>query len=140
MNEAELEAWLLARLPIDLVASAPQLLTYDDELVIMLLVLVVGTALDLAPTILILTPVLMPIIREADIDPIYFGVLFVMNNCVGLITPPVGVVLNVVGSVARVPLGQVIVGVWPFLIAQVLLIFLLVLFPQIVLVPLGWLY
>jgi TRAP-type C4-dicarboxylate transport system permease large subunit len=103
-------------------------------------VLVVGTALDLTPTILILTPVLMPIIREADIDPVYFGVMFVMNNCVGLLTPPVGVVLNVVGSVARVPLAQVIVGVWPFLIGQVFLIFLLVLFPQIVLVPLRWLY
>ena len=141
---ALVSAWLItsANIPNEIGGLIEPLIDRPRLLMaaIMLLVLLVGTALDLAPTILILTPVLMPIIREADIDPIYFGVLFVMNNCVGLITPPVGVVLNVVGSVARVPLGQVIVGVWPFLVAQVLLIFLLVLFPQIVLVPFGWLY
>ena len=105
----------------------------------MLLVMVVGTAMDMTPTILILTPVLMPIIREAGIDPVYFGVLFVMNNCIGLLTPPVGIVLNVVSGVARIPLGQVIVGVWPFLLAQTVVLFLLVLFPELVLVPLHWL-
>ena len=108
-------------------------------LVIMVLVLVVGTALDLAPTILILSPVLMPIIREAGIDPIYFGVLFVMNTCIGLITPPVGIVLNVVSGVSRVPLGQVIWGILPFLLAQVGVLLLLIAFPQIVLVPLAFL-
>lgn len=105
----------------------------------MLLVFVVGTALDLTPTILILTPVLMPIIRQAGIDPVYFGVLFVMNNCIGLITPPVGVVLNVVSGVARVPMGRVISGVMPFLIAHLVIMSLLVLFPDLVLVPLEWL-
>ncbi|MGC3974933.1 MAG: SLC13 family permease [Nitrospira sp.] len=67
----------------------------------MLLVVIVGTALDLIPTILILTPVLMPMVKQAGIDPVYFGVLFIMNNAIGLITPPVGTVLNVVS--ARVP-------------------------------------
>jgi TRAP-type transport system large permease protein len=108
-------------------------------LVIMLLILVVGTALDLAPTILILTPVLLPIIKQAGIDPVYFGVLFVMNTCIGLITPPVGIVLNVVSGVARVPLGKVIGGVAPFLLAQVIVLVLLVMFPELVLVPLKWL-
>lgn len=107
--------------------------------VIMLVVLVVGTALDLTPTILILTPVLMPIIKQAGIDPVYFGVLFIMNTCIGLLTPPVGVVLNVVSGVGRVPLGKVIVGVTPFLVAQILVLFLLVLFPDIVIVPARWL-
>jgi tripartite ATP-independent transporter DctM subunit len=108
-------------------------------LLIMVLVFVVGTALDLTPTILILTPVLMPIVRQAGIDPVYFGVLFIMNNCIGLLTPPVGVVLNVVSGVARVPLGKVIVGVMPFLIAHTIVMFLLVLFPDLVLAPLRWL-
>jgi TRAP-type C4-dicarboxylate transport system permease large subunit len=62
----------------------------------MVLVVIVGTALDMTPTILILTPVLMPIVKQAGIDPIYFGVLFIINNSIGLITPPVGTVLNVV--------------------------------------------
>ena len=78
---------------------------------IMLLVLVVGTALDFAPTVLILTPVLMPIVKQAGIDPVYFGVLFIMNNAIGLITPPVGIVLNVVCGVAKVPMGDVMRGV-----------------------------
>src|SRR5690606_13096080 len=106
---------------------------------IMVLVLIVGTALDLTPTILILTPVLMPIILKAGINPVYFGVLFIMNTCIGLITPPVGVVLNVVSGIGRVPLGKVTVGVLPFLLAQVAVLFLLVLFPDIVLVPLKYL-
>ncbi|NDY94111.1 TRAP transporter large permease subunit, partial [Ideonella livida] len=65
---------------------------------IMLLVIAVGTAMDMTPTILILTPVLMPIVKAAGIDPVYFGVLFIMNNAIGLITPPVGTVLNVVAG------------------------------------------
>jgi tripartite ATP-independent transporter DctM subunit len=108
-------------------------------LMIVLLVLLVGTVLDLAPTILILSPVLMPIIRAAGIDPVYFGVVFVMTTCIGLITPPVGVVLNVVSGVSRVPLGQVIVGVLPFLASQVVVLGLLIAFPELVLVPLAWL-
>ena len=56
---------------------------------------IVGTALDFAPTLMILTPVLMPVVKQAGIDPVYFGVLFIMNNAIGLITPPVGIVLNV---------------------------------------------
>ena len=85
----------------------------------MLLVLIVGTALDFVPTVLILTPVLMPIVKAADIDPVYFGVMFIMNNSIGLLTPPVGTVLNVVCGVARVPMDGVIRGVWPFLFADV---------------------
>jgi tripartite ATP-independent transporter DctM subunit len=139
---ALVSAWLItsANIPAEIGGFIQPLVDRPKLLlaVIMVLVLVVGTALDLAPTILILTPVLMPIIREAGIDPIYFGVLFVMNNCIGLLTPPVGIVLNVVSGVARVPLGQVIVGVWPFLLAQTIVLFLLVMFPELVLVPLAW--
>ncbi|WP_144185382.1 TRAP transporter large permease [Elioraea rosea] len=105
----------------------------------MVLVLVAGTALDLIPTILILTPVLMPIVRSAGIDPVYFGVLFVMNTSIGLITPPVGTVLNVASAVGRVPLGRVTVAVLPFLASQVAVLFALVFVPELVTVPLRWL-
>ncbi len=140
---ALVSAWLItaANIPgeitgyIEPLIDRPILLMF----VIMLLVLLVGTALDLTPTILILTPVLMPIIKQAGIDPVYFGVMFIMNCCIGLITPPVGVVLNVVSGVGRVPLGKVITGVTPFLLAQVLVLLLLVLFPDIVIVPAQWL-
>ena len=108
--------------------------------ILMVLVYAVGTALDLAPTVLILTPVLMPLVKEAGIDPYYFGILFMMNNAIGLITPPVGTVLNVVSSVARVNLDTVIKGMWPFLVAETLVMFLLVLFPALVIIPAHWFY
>jgi len=107
--------------------------------VIMVLVVIIGTALDFVPTILILTPVLVPVIKTAGIDPVYFGVLFIMNNAIGLITPPVGTVLNVAAGVAKVPLGNVIKGVWPFLLAEIAVLFLLVFVPELVTVPLAWL-
>lgn len=136
-------SWLITRanIPAEIgrfltpVIDRPRLLM----VLIVALVLLVGTALDLAPTILILTPVLMPLVKQAGIDPVYFGVIFVMANCIGLLTPPVGVVLNVVSGVARVPFGQVVTGVTPFLLGQIALLFLLVLVPQIVTVPLEWL-
>ena len=108
--------------------------------VLMLLVFAVAIPLDLAPTVLILTPVLMPLVKQAGIDPYYFGIMFMMNNAIGLITPPVGTVLNVVSGVARVNLDSVIKGMWPFLIAETLIMFLLVLFPQLVTVPARWFY
>jgi tripartite ATP-independent transporter DctM subunit len=107
--------------------------------VIMVLVVIIGTALDFAPTVMILTPVLMPIVKQAGIDPVYFGVLFVMNNAIGLITPPVGVVLNVICGVAKISMSQLVKGLWPFLWAELIVLLLLVLFPSLVMLPLKWL-
>ncbi len=107
-------------------------------LAIMVLVAIIGTALDMGPTILILTPILMPIVKQAGIDPVYFGVLFIMNNAIGLITPPVGTVLNVVAGVGKVGMEDVTKGVWPFLVAQLLVLLVLTLFPPLVLVPLEF--
>jgi len=107
--------------------------------VIMAIVVVVGTALDFAPTLMILTPVLMPVIKQAGIDPVYFGVLFIMNNAIGLITPPVGIVLNVMCGVANISMNDLMKGLWPFLWAELFVLFLLVLFPDLVMVPLAWL-
>ena len=106
----------------------------------MVLVVVIGTALDFIPTVLILTPVLMPIVRQAGIDPVYFGVLFIINNAIGLLTPPVGTVLNVVCAVGGISMDKVVRGVLPFLWSQLIVLALLVLFPDIVMVPAKWLY
>lgn len=105
---------------------------------IMVLVMIVGTAMDMTPTILILTPVLMPAIKAAGIDPVYFGVLFIMNCAIGLITPPVGTVLNVVAGVGRLRMDEVTKGVLPFMCAEFAVMFLLVLFPPLVTVPAKW--
>ena len=137
---AMVSAWLItiANLPQELTAllqpliDRPMLLMF----VMMLIVIAVGTAMDMTPTILILTPVLMPLVKAAGIDPVYFGVLFIMNNAIGLVTPPVGTVLNVVAGVGKMRMDEVTRGVIPFMCAQFGVLFLLVLFPQIVLWPL----
>lgn len=107
-------------------------------LVMMLVLVVIGTALDLTPTILIFAPVMLPIAVKAGIDPVYFGLMFVLNGAIGLITPPVGTVLNVVAGVGRMSMHQVIKGVNPFLITYTVILLLFVLFPQIVTAPVAW--
>ena len=92
----------------------------------------------MTPTILILTPVLMPVVKQAGIDPIYFGVIFIINNAIGLITPPVGTTLNVICGVAKVKMDDVMVGVMPFMIAELTVLALLTIFPSLVLVPMKW--
>lgn len=106
--------------------------------VMMVVLVIIGTALDLTPTILIFAPVMLPIAVKAGIDPVYFGLMFVLNGAIGLITPPVGTVLNVVAGVGRISMHQVIKGVNPFLVTYVLILFLFVLFPQIVTAPVAW--
>ena len=134
-------AWLItvADIPDQVIGLLKPFMEHPTLLLlaIMLLVMVVGTAMDMMPTILILTPVLMPVIKEAGIDPVYFGVLFIMNNAIGLVTPPVGSVLNVVAGVGKMRLDDVAKGVVPFMIAQFTVMLLLVLFPSIVMVPLN---
>ena len=107
-------------------------------LVMMIVLVLIGTALDLTPTILIFAPVMLPIAVKAGIDPVYFGLMFVLNGAIGLITPPVGTVLNVVAGVGRMSMQQVIKGVNPFLLTYTLILLLFVLFPQIVTAPVAW--
>ncbi len=113
--------------------QSPRLLMF----VMMIVLIVIGTALDLTPTILIFAPVMLPIAVKAGIDPVYFGLMFVLNGAIGLITPPVGTVLNVVAGVGRISMHQVIKGVNPFLVTYTLILFLFVLFPQIVTAPVA---
>ncbi|KQP49940.1 TRAP transporter large permease [Pseudorhodoferax sp. Leaf274] len=140
---AMVSAWLItvANLPaavVDLLRpflDSPILLMFA----IMVLVMLVGTAMDMTPTILILTPVLMPVVQAAGIDPVYFGVMFIINNSIGLVTPPVGTVLNVVAGVARMRMDDVTRGVLPFMAAEFAIMFVMVAFPALVTVPARWL-
>lgn len=102
---------------------------------IMIVVLLVGMVMDLAPAILILVPLFMPLVREAGIDPIYFGLMFVINCCIGLITPPVGTVLNVVCGISNTSMSDAVRGVYPFILVYIGLLALFVLVPQIITVP-----
>lgn len=141
---SQVTSWLItaANIPDQLV----HLLTpfMDDKTLLMalmmLIVFLVGTSLDFTPNILIVAPVLMPVVSAAGIDPVYFGVLFVMNAAIGMITPPVGVVLNTVCGVAKIRMEDAIRGIVPFLIAECAVVVLLVLFPAIVTVPVKWFF
>jgi tripartite ATP-independent transporter DctM subunit len=141
---AMVSAWMItvAQLPSQVISLLQPFLDNPKLLMalIMILVIIVGTAMDMTPTILILTPVLMPLVKAAGIDPVYFGVLFIINNSIGLVTPPVGTVLNVVAGVGRLRIDDVTRGVMPFMLVQLLVMFLLVLFPDLVMVPARWLY
>jgi len=139
---AMVSSWLItvANLPAQMVELLKPFMGNQTLLLIaiMVLVMLVGTAMDMTPTILILTPVLMPVIKAAGIDPVYFGVLFIINNSIGLVTPPVGTILNVVAGVGRMKMDEVTRGVLPFMAAEFAVMFIMVLFPQTVLAPLRW--
>jgi TRAP-type transport system large permease protein len=141
---AMVSAWIItvANLPAELIRLLQPLIDRPTLLllVMMVITMLVGTAMDMTPTILILTPVFMPLVRAAGIDPVYFGVLFMINNAIGLITPPVGTVLSTVAGVGRISMDEVTRGVWPFMLAQFAVMFLLVFFPSLVIVPARWFY
>ncbi|TIQ22498.1 MAG: TRAP transporter large permease subunit [Mesorhizobium sp.] len=139
---AMVASWLItvAQLPqqvatlLEPLIDSPRLLM----LAIMVLVLLVGMVMDLTPTILILVPLLMPVIKLAGIDPVYFGLMFVINTSIGLITPPVGTVLNVVCGVGKVRFEMAIRGVAPFIAVYIALLALFILFPDLIIVPMRW--
>ena len=106
--------------------------------VMMIAQVMIGMVLDLTPTILIFAPVMLPIAVKAGVDPIYFGLMFVLNGSIGLITPPVGTVLNVIAGVGKMPIHHVIRGVSPFLITYLCILVMFVIFPQIVTAPVAW--
>ena len=136
---AGVSGWLIT------VAQLPQMLTELLEplldspklliVVIMIAVFVIGMVMDLTPTVLILTPVLMPLVKSAGIDPVYFGVLFILNCSIGLITPPVGNVLNVIIGVTKLPFDRAARGMLPYVALLVGLLIFFILFEDIIIVP-----
>lgn len=138
---ATVSSWLLT------VGNVPQIMTDVFEpfieqptilmLIIAVLVVLIGMAMDVTPIIMILTPVLLPVIEAAGIDPIYFGVVFVLMCMIGLLTPPVGNVLNVASKTGNISMERMVKAVWPFLLAEIVLILLLILFPQLIEIPLS---
>lgn len=140
---AMVSAWLItvANVPAEIagymgsLVSSPLLLMT----VIMIFLLLIGLVMDLTPAILIFTPVLLPLVKMAGIDPVYFGIVMVINLCIGLITPPVGTVLYVGCGISKISLAELTKGIWPFLVVHTTVLALLILFPEIITVPLDWL-
>lgn len=107
----------------------------DDPLLILLIVnlmlLLLGTFMDMAPLIVITTPILLPVVEKAGMDPVHFGIVMMLNLGIGLVTPPVGSVLFVGSAVGGVPVERAVRTIWPFYAALLAALLLVTYIPQI---------
>ncbi len=106
---------------------------------IMVFMLFMGMVMDLTPNILIFAPVFYPLITQAGIDPYYFGLLFILNLGIGVITPPVGTVLYVVCGIGEIKFAHLVKKLMPFLLVEIFMLFLLLFVPELSLIPLKFL-
>jgi C4-dicarboxylate transporter DctM subunit len=135
VGTASLFGWLLAYEQIpEMIGQWMQGVSSNSIVIVMIiniLLLVTGTFLDLTAALIILTPVLLPIAVSAGMSPIHFGVMLIMNLAIGLVTPPVGVVLFVCCNIAKVSIGRISKAIVPLLIAMVIVLILVSYVPQI---------
>lgn len=142
IGASSVSAWLIttASLPATIISAVEPFMNTPLLLVAVLvgLTLVMGMVLDFTPLMLIMMPIVIPLCKTAGVDLVYFGVVFIMAGALGLLTPPVGNVLNVVAGVSNTRMDKVIGGVLPFLFAEIMILALLVAFPAIVTMPLEF--
>ena len=128
-------SWVMAFARIPQMISSGLLAVSDSKVVILLIMmfilLLIGTFMDPTPAILIFVPIFLPVVTELGVDPVHFGAMVVMNLSVGVITPPVGNVLFVGAQVAGLRIESVIAKLWPFLVAIIIALFVVVFVPQI---------
>ncbi len=128
-------SWVLTSAQIPLLVSNSILSISDNPTVLLLLVniilLITGTIMDTNVAVLILTPILVPILVNVGVDIIHIGIIIVVNLCIGLITPPVGMCLYVAANVSRVPVEKIIKASIPFLVVELVALFLITYIPQI---------
>ena len=106
---------------------------YVIMILINILLLIIGTFMDIAPAILIFTPIFLPIALKVGMHPVHFGVIFVYNLCIGTITPPVGTGLFVGASVAKMKVENVMKTLIPYYVAIIAVLFIITFFPNIIL-------
>jgi TRAP-type C4-dicarboxylate transport system permease large subunit len=104
---------------------------YVILLLVNLMLLVLGTLMDMAPLILICAPILYPVMVQFGVDPVHFGMIMLVNLGIGLVTPPVGSVLFVGCAIGRVTIEQVTKTIWPFYIAMLIVLGLVTYVPAI---------
>ena len=134
--------WLItmADVPAQIIDQMQSLVHSPVSVMIVLniLFLLLGMVMDITPIIVIFAPVVFPLIRAAGIDQYYFSLIMIINLCIGLITPPVGTVLFVGCSISNLKMGEIVKGVLPFLLAELLFLILCIIFPQIITYPATW--
>lgn len=100
-------------------------------LVINLVLLIIGTFMDMTPAVLIFTPIFLPVVVALGMDPVHFGIVLVLNLCIGLCTPPVGTILFVGSGIANVSVSQVVKPLLPFLLIMLIVLLLITYIPEI---------
>jgi tripartite ATP-independent transporter DctM subunit len=105
--------------------------TFVIFLIINLTLLVVGTFMDMTPAVLIFTPIFLPVVTGLGMDPVHFGIIMVLNLCIGLCTPPVGTILFVGSGIAKVSVSKVVKPLIPLLITMIVVLFLITYLPQL---------
>ena len=130
-------SWVMSYENIPQVVSQGLLSLSDNIFVILLIInlllLFVGTFMDMTPAILIFTPIFLPVVEALGVDPVHFGIMMVMNLCVGLCTPPVGSVLFIGVSVANTKIQRVIKPLMPLYVAMFIVLLLVTFVPKITL-------
>lgn len=106
-------------------------------LLINLFLFVMGMVMDLTPNILIFGPILVPLVKAAGIDPVFFAVIMVLNLTIGLITPPVGIVIYLGCGISGLDFKSCVKGILPFCMIEIVTLFLFCFFPQLITVPLA---
>jgi C4-dicarboxylate transporter DctM subunit len=129
--------WILANYQIPQIVAQLFLSISTNKWVLLLLInlflLFVGTFMETTASLIILTPILLPLAVKVGIDPIHFGLVMVLNLVIGLITPPLGVCLFVACSIAKITLEQIVKAILPFLIAAIAVLFVVTYIPELVL-------
>lgn len=127
--------WLLAYLQVPAAAVEALTAVADNRYIILFLMIVVllilGTFMDLAPLIIICTPIFLPVAKAFGIDPVHFGVILILNAGIGLITPPVGSVLFVGTAIGNIRVTDALKSIWPFYIASFVVLMIVAYLPQV---------
>lgn len=128
-------SWVMSYENIPQNVSAALLSVSENKIIVLLIInmilLVIGTFMDMTPAVLIFTPIFLPVVTELGMNPIHFGIVMVLNLCIGLCTPPVGSVLFVGCSVANISISKVIKPLLPLFVAMVLALILVTFIPEI---------
>jgi len=138
MATANMFGWILATQGIPNMVQNILLSVADNKIIFLLILnivfLLIGTTLETVAAIVIFVPIILPVALKVGIDPIHLGVIIVFNLCVGLITPPVGMCLFVICSLAKgLSLEKLVMAIWPFIVVDLIVLFLITYFPVLVL-------
>lgn len=128
-------SWLFAYNSIPQLISGLMLDNFTSPVAMLLAInitlLIVGTFMDITPAVLIFTPIFLPIVTKLGLDPVHFGIIMVLNLCIGLCTPPVGTLLFIGSGVAKIEVSKVIKPLLPFLGVMILVLMMVTFIPQI---------